>query len=243
MNAVIAAMPRSGIRELMDLAWATPGVIHLEVGEPDFATPDHILEAAARAAADGYTKYTPNAGIPEVRAAFADKVVTHNHFAATADQVVVTVGAINALAQSVMILANPGESVLIPDPGWPNYEMIATVTGTVPVRYPLLRGEGFVPDLDVLEAAAADPAATLMIINSPATPTGAEFRQHWRAGVAGGVKLTGGGEYTPAAQDGERGEAPAGASATSNARPLRRATITELGRSKEESRCRSASPF
>ncbi|MFQ5517861.1 MAG: pyridoxal phosphate-dependent aminotransferase, partial [Acidimicrobiia bacterium] len=175
MNAVIAAMPRSGIRELMDLAWATPGVIHLEVGEPDFATPDHILEAAARAAADGYTKYTPNAGIPEVRAAFADKVVTHNHFAATADHVVVTVGAINALAQAVMILANPGESVLIPDPGWPNYEMIATVTGTVPVRYPLLRDEGFSPDLDILEAAAADPAATLMIINSPANPTGAVF--------------------------------------------------------------------
>ncbi len=55
----------------MDLAWRTPGVIHLEVGEPDFATPDHVLEAAARAGAEGYTKYTPNAGIPEVREAFA----------------------------------------------------------------------------------------------------------------------------------------------------------------------------
>ena len=101
LSSAITSIPRSGIRELMDLAWSTPGVIHLEVGEPNFATPDHILEAAARAGAEGYTKYTPNAGIPEVREAFAAKVTAHNGFTSTPENIVVTVGAINALASDI----------------------------------------------------------------------------------------------------------------------------------------------
>ena len=175
LNSVVSGMPRSGIRELMDLAWRTPGVIHLEVGEPDFATPDHVLEAAAKAAVDGYTKYTPNAGIPEVREAFAAKVTSRNGFTATPDNIVVTVGAINALLQAVMVLCDPGEAVLIPDPGWPNYQMIATVAGVRPVHYPLIPSAGFAPDLEALEAAAATPGAKALIMNSPGNPTGAIF--------------------------------------------------------------------
>ncbi len=175
LNSVVSGMPRSGIREIMDLAWKTPGVIHLEVGQPDFETPDHVLAAAAKAAVDGYTKYTPNAGIPEVREAFAAKVTSRNGFAATPENVVVTVGAINALLQAVMVLCDPGEAVLIPDPGWPNYEMIATVAGVRPVRYPLVPTAGFTPDLDALEVAAAAPRAKALIMNSPANPTGTVF--------------------------------------------------------------------
>ncbi len=175
LNSVVSGMPRSGIREIMDLAWRTPDVIHLEVGEPDFATPDHVLEAAAKAAVDGYTKYTPNAGIPEVREAFAAKVTSRNGFAATPDNIVVTVGAINALLQAVMVLCDPGEAVLIPDPGWPNYQMIATVAGARPVHYPLMPSAGFAPDFEALEAAAATPGAKALIMNSPGNPTGAIF--------------------------------------------------------------------
>lgn len=175
VSSVIAGMPRSGIRELMDLAWSTPGVIHLEVGEPDFATPDHVLEAAARAGADGFTKYTPNSGIPEVREAFAAKVTARNGFAAAPENVIVTVGAINALYQSVLVLCDPGDAVLIPDPGWPNYDMMATVTGVRPVRYPLLPTAGFAPDLDAFAAAARTPGAKAVIMNTPGNPTGAVF--------------------------------------------------------------------
>ena len=175
LNSVVSGMPRSGIREIMDLAWKTPGVIHLEVGQPDFETPDHVLAAAAKAAVDGYTKYTPNSGIPEVREAFAAKVTSRNGFAATPENIVVTVGAINALLQAVMVLCDPGEAVLIPDPGWPNYEMIATVAGVRPVRYPLVPTAGFTPDFGALEVAAAAPRTKALIMNSPANPTGAIF--------------------------------------------------------------------
>ncbi len=175
MSSVATSIPRSGIRELMDLAWRTPGVIHLEVGEPDFATPDHVLEAAARAAAEGYTKYTPNAGIPEVREAFAAKVNARNGFIAAPDNVVVTVGAINALFQSIMVLCDPGDAMLIPDPGWPNYEIVAKAVGVRPLRYPLVPDAGFVPDLEALESVAATPGAKALIMNSPGNPTGAVF--------------------------------------------------------------------
>lgn len=177
LSSAITSIPRSGIRELMDLAWSTPGVIHLEVGEPNFATPDHILEAAARAGAEGYTKYTPNAGIPEVREAFAAKVTAHNGFTSTPENIVVTVGAINALFLSMMVLCDPGDAVLIPDPGWPNYEIMAKAIGVRPVHYPLVPDAGFVPELEALEAAAATPGAKAMIINSPGNPTGAVFNR------------------------------------------------------------------
>ena len=175
MSSVARSIPRSGIRELMDLAWRTPGVIHLEVGEPDFATPDHVLEAAARAGAEGYTKFSPNAGIPEVREAFASKVNAHNGFIAAPDNVVVTVGAINPLFQSIMVLCDPGDAILIPDPGWPNYEIVAKAVGVRPVRYPLMPDAGFAPDLEALEAAAATHGAKALIMNSPGNPTGAVF--------------------------------------------------------------------
>ncbi len=175
LSSVATSIPRSGIRELMDLAWRTPGVIHLEVGEPDFATPDHVLEAAARAGAEGYTKYTPNAGIPEVREAFATKVNARNGFITAPDNVVVTVGAINALFQSIMVLCDPGDAVLIPDPGWPNYEIVAKAVGVRPVRYPLMPDAGFAPDLEALEAAATTPGAKALMMNSPGNPTGAVF--------------------------------------------------------------------
>ncbi len=104
----IAAMPRSGIREVMELAGAIDGAIHLETGEPNFNTPRHICEAAAQAAFDGFTKYTPNAGIPPLREALAAKVRERNGIDATADQVVVTSGAVAGIYSSMVSLVDPG---------------------------------------------------------------------------------------------------------------------------------------
>lgn len=177
LAAAIAAMPRSGIREIMDLAWATPGVLRLEAGEPNFPTPDHVVAAAARAAAEGYTKYTPNRGIVEVREAMAAKIAARNGFAVDIDQIVVTTGAVNGLLQALLVVADPGDTVIIPDPGWPNYEMMTSITGTTMVGYPLRRERGYEPDLDALDAACAAPRAKAILLNSPGNPTGAVLRR------------------------------------------------------------------
>jgi aspartate/methionine/tyrosine aminotransferase len=167
-------MKRSGIREIMDLAAASPGVLHLEVGQPDFDTPAHIVEAAARAAADGYTRYTPNKGLVEVREAMARKITERNGFAVDIDQVVVTTGAVNAIMQALMVVCDPGDAILLPDPSWPNYAMMATIIDAPVARYPLVPSEGFVPDLDALERVCRDtPHAKAIVVNTPGNPTGA----------------------------------------------------------------------
>jgi aspartate/methionine/tyrosine aminotransferase len=153
-----------------------PGVLHLEVGEPDFPTPEHIVRAASQAAEQGWTKYTANKGLPDLRDALAAKLGTRNDIQVHPDQIVVTVGAVNALMESLMALVDPGDAILIPDPGWPNYEMMAAALHARVVRYPLLAGRGFQPDVDQLEhLARTTPGARVLITNSPGNPTGAVF--------------------------------------------------------------------
>jgi aspartate/methionine/tyrosine aminotransferase len=172
-RGAIAAMPRSGIREIMDLARGREDVVHLEVGEPDFPTPPHIVEAGARALRDGHTRYTPNAGTASLREAIAGKLARVNELAVAPEQVVVTHGAVNALLTALMVLVEPGEGILMPDPGWPNYEMMATMLGAEAVRYPLDPASGYEPDLAQLAEHAARPGAKVLMTNSPGNPTGA----------------------------------------------------------------------
>jgi aspartate aminotransferase/aminotransferase len=172
----IVTMRRSGIREVMDLAAGRPGVIHLEVGEPNFPTPGHVLEAAARAATDGYTKYTPNRGLTSLIETICAKLERANGIRATPDQVVVTTGGVGALMQAVIALTDPDDGVLIPDPGWPNYEMMTAVAGAQALRYPLDPATGFEPDFDRLDELAGSPRAKVLMLNSPANPTGSVWR-------------------------------------------------------------------
>ena len=169
----VVAMRRSGIREVLDLAVARPGVLRLEIGEPDFPTPPHIVEAAARAAADGYTKYTVNRGLPSVREAICAKLAARNGISADVEQIVLTTGGGTALFETLLALVEPGEAILISDPAWPNYEMMAAALNAEALRYPLERSNNFEPDLDALDALAGDPRAKVLLINSPANPTGA----------------------------------------------------------------------
>jgi aspartate/methionine/tyrosine aminotransferase len=171
----IRDMKRSGIREIMDLAAQRPDVLHLEVGQPDFATPVHIVEAACAAATQGYTTYTANKGLLEVRESITAKLKRDNGIDVPADDVVITCGAVNALFESLAALVSPGDGVLLPDPGWPNYEMMADTLSARVSRYPLLADQGFIPDLDRLAALAAEPGVKVMIVNSPGNPTGAVF--------------------------------------------------------------------
>jgi aspartate aminotransferase len=173
----IAAMRRSGIREVMDLAFARDDVLRLEAGEPDFATPPHVVEAAARAAAEGYTKYTANRGLLSLREVVCAKLAERNGIEASPEQVVVTTGGVTAIYETLIAVVEAGEAILIPDPGWPNYEMMATVLGAEPVRYPLDRSAGYEPDLERLAELARLPHAKALVANSPGNPTGAVWRR------------------------------------------------------------------
>jgi aspartate aminotransferase/aminotransferase len=171
----IRDMKRSGIREIMDLAAQRADVLHLEVGQPDFATPSHIVEAACAAATQGYTTYTANKGLLEVRESITVKLKQDNGIDVPADDIVISCGAVNALFESLVALVSPGDGILLPDPGWPNYEMMADTLSAKVSRYPLLPDQGFIPDLERLDALAAAPDAKVLIINSPGNPTGAVF--------------------------------------------------------------------
>lgn len=167
-------MPRSAIREIMAMAAGRDDVIHLEVGEPDFITHSNIIENAFAAVRGCATRYTGNAGLPSLRVAIAARVSRRSGIDVAAGQVVVTVGAIGALYLSLMAVLDEGDEVLIPDPGWPNYEAIAVLAGATPVRYRLHPDCGFVPDPDEI-ASLIGPRTKAIVVNSPGNPTGSVF--------------------------------------------------------------------
>jgi aspartate/methionine/tyrosine aminotransferase len=168
------AIGRSGIREVMDLAATLDGVIHLELGEPDFPTPPHVVEAIMPWLARGAVKYTLSRGMPALRDALAAKVTARNGIAVTAEDIVVTPGATTAVLMTLLACVQPGEGVLIPAISWPAYALAVGLAGGRSVRYPLLADAGYEPDLAALEELARD--ARLLIVNSPSNPTGAVYR-------------------------------------------------------------------
>jgi aspartate/methionine/tyrosine aminotransferase len=176
-----SAMPRSAIREIMALAAERRDVIHLELGEPDLPTPEHVVAGAFAAARAGWTKYTPNAGLPSLREAIARRA---SRVAPVAPgQVVVTVGAVGALFSAIMAVVDPGDEVLVPDPGWPNYESLVHLAGGQAVRYTLTPARRFLPDLDEI-AARVTPATRVLMLNTPANPSGAVFPRAVMKGLA-----------------------------------------------------------
>jgi aspartate/methionine/tyrosine aminotransferase len=170
----VATTPHSGIREMADLARNVPDVIRLEVGDPNFVTPDHIIEAAAEAAKAGYTGYPPSAGYPRLRELIAEKVTRRNHLATTPDQVVVTTGGGGGLFTSFLALLNPGDEVLVSDPVWPGYPAQIHLQNAVLKRFPLDRRRGFALDPDAIERSIS-PRTKVLVINSPCNPTGAVY--------------------------------------------------------------------
>jgi aspartate aminotransferase len=172
INEPVAEMPGSGIREIMNRALGRPGVIRLEIGDPNFPTPRHIVEAAHAAALSGATGYTQTAGIPPLREALAEKVRARNHFTVHPDQVVVAHGGVNAIFASLLTLTRPGDEILVPEPAWPVYRMMLRVLNLVPVTYALAADSGFLPAPDELERLLT-PRTGVLLLNSPSNPLGA----------------------------------------------------------------------
>ncbi|MFC1607988.1 pyridoxal phosphate-dependent aminotransferase [Candidatus Latescibacterota bacterium] len=174
LNNAALSMPSSGIRKIMSLSENIDDCIHLEVGQPDLRAPEHILDAAAKAAKDGFLQYTNSAGIMGLREAIARKVTEKNGWQATPDNVVVSPGAVCSIYTSLLMLIEPGDEVLMPDPGWPNYTMQMTCVGARPAFYRLDPANGFDIDRAHLESLVT-PKSKVLMLNTPGNPTGAVF--------------------------------------------------------------------
>jgi aspartate/methionine/tyrosine aminotransferase len=169
----IDSLPRSGIREIMELALSRPDAVRLDIGDPDFPTPAHIVEAAATAAGAGFTHYSPGAGLSSLREVVAAQVGERNGISCTPQHVVVTTGACGGLYSCFLALLDPGDEVLIPDPGWTTLVPMALAAGAKPAPYRLVRGgDGFALDVAAVEERLG-PRTRAVIVNSPGNPTGA----------------------------------------------------------------------
>jgi len=168
-----SANPESGIREMFDRARHYSNVINLGIGEPDYPTPDIIIESAINALQKGLTKYTPNAGILELREAVMYKLFTENRLKGTGeDNIIVTTGASEAIILSLFALTDPGDEVIVPVPCWPNYIGQITLAGLKPVPVETFKKDRFHIRCDSLKEAIS-PKTKAIIINSPSNPTGA----------------------------------------------------------------------
>ena len=162
----------SGIRVMFALAEQIPGVINLGIGQPDFDTPEFIREAAKQALDEGYTRYPPAKGFPDLREAIAEKLHRENRIIADpASEIFVGVGAMQVIFNTILHLIEPGDEVIVIDPGYDYYSQIG-LFGGVAVRVPAREQNLFKVDPADLKAAIS-PKTKLIILNSPSNPTGA----------------------------------------------------------------------
>ena len=146
-------------------------IIHFEIGDPDFSTPENIIGAAIKALHDGKTHYAPSIGIKELREAVQNTTERSRGFRPDLDQVLIVPGANIAIYYAVQCLVNAGDEVIVPDPGFPTYYSVLKACGVTPVRVPLLEKNAFrMNPLDV--RARITPKTRMIMLNSPQNPTG-----------------------------------------------------------------------
>ena len=171
------AIPFSGIRkvfeEVIRLEKAGEKIIHLNIGRPDFDTPNHVKAAAKKALDEGKVHYASNYGIIELREAIAEKTERENGISYDpASEIVVTAGANEGVLLAAMGLLNPGDEVLIPDPVWLHYFYCAQMAGAVPISVPTREENGFVPSIEDFKALLTEKTK-MIVLTSPNNPTGA----------------------------------------------------------------------
>ena len=151
-------------------------IIHLEIGEPDFDTPRHIIEAGMSAISDGFTHYGPTAGLPELREAIARNSREVRGTDTEPANIVVTPGAKPIMFYLLLALGEPGAEIIYPNPGFPIYESMIRFTGSTPVPMQLLESKAYHPDLDTLASQITDQTR-LLILNSPENPCGSALSE------------------------------------------------------------------
>jgi len=169
----VTALEPTKIRVMFGLAEQHDGdLVRLEIGEPDFDTPDHVVEAATDAARAGKTRYTTGRGIPALRKAIAAKSSReHDLDLDPANEIMVTTGAMEAICLALLTVSGPDSDVIIPTPAWPNYVIQAHIADANPVQVPMPADRGFELDPDrIVDAMSEDTSA--VVLNSPSNPTG-----------------------------------------------------------------------
>ncbi len=146
-------------------------IIHLEIGEPDFPTPQHIIDAGKKALDEGWTHYGPTQGLPELREAIAAYISRTRGISVGPANVCVVPGGKPIIFFPMMALLEPGDEVIYPNPGFPIYESMIRVCGAKPVPIPLVEERGFSFDLDVFRKSLTD-RTKMVVLNSPQNPTG-----------------------------------------------------------------------
>ena len=152
-------------------------IIHLGIGQPDFPTAPHIVEAAAQALRDGHHGYTPTAGIPELREAVANDITTRTGASVTPDSVILSPGGKAVIFYAACMFGQAGTEIIYPDPGFLSYESIIAFTGATPVPLHLREENDFAFDPDEV-LSLITPKTRLLILNSPANPTGGVVPRH-----------------------------------------------------------------
>ena len=158
-------------------------IVHLEIGEPDFDTPKHIVEAAKNALDQGWTHYGPTQGYPELREAVAASVGVSRGITIDPNNVCIVPGGKPILFFPMLALIEPGDEVIYPNPGFPIYESMVRFLEGVPVPVPLVESRGFSFDLDILKSKLTDKTK-LLILNSPQNPTGGVIPKEDIAAIA-----------------------------------------------------------
>ena len=161
------------IAKVAELKREGKDVISLNVGEPDFGTPDYIKVAGMKAIADNFTKYTPGNGILELRQEIVKKLKEDNGIEYGLNEITTAVGAKQAIASTMMVIAGPGDDVLLPIPCWVSYTEMIRLAGATPVFVPV-RPDNYELDLEAIEAAIT-PRTKAIIICTPNNPTGAVY--------------------------------------------------------------------
>ena len=177
-SATLAMTARAG-----ELQRQGRDVVSLSAGEPDFVTPAPIMDAAAEAMRAGWTHYTDNAGLPELRAAIADKLRRDNGLDYDPKQILCSNGAKQSVAQAVLAFVAPGDEVVIPAPYWVSYPEMVRLAGGTPVAAETRVEDGYKLRPDAL-AAALTPKTRLVLLNSPGNPTGAVLTRDEQAALA-----------------------------------------------------------
>ena len=180
LNSNLMELKRSQIRTFTNLARETPGCVSLTIGEPDFDTPEVIKAVAVAALKAGQTHYAPNQGTRKLRTAIAEYESNRGN-PVTENQVLVTVGACQALFTAFLGILNPGEEVVVPTPCFPLYESLIQLAGAKMVKLDLSK-TGFQIDADALKAAITSKTKAILI-NSPNNPTGAVLDEKSLAAV------------------------------------------------------------
>ena len=175
MNKISGSPTSALIAKVAELKRLGKDIISLNVGEPDFGTPDYIKVAGIKAIADNFTKYTPGNGILELREEIAKKLKRDNNIEYGLNEITTSVGAKQAIASAVMTIAGPGDEVLLPIPCWVSYTEMIRLAGAEPVFVPVCDSD-YSLDLKAIEAAITQKTKAI-IICTPNNPTGAVYSE------------------------------------------------------------------